>query len=128
MQNQAKSRILCYLFLVASFLFWYRANLASSNGLFVTTTNMQLLYDFYALFPSDPGPPEYRAAPLVNEYSLMHLLAILASLTALSGLYCASLGYRARAEPRWYAVPTVLCLTLLFLSVRLIYGAYSVYG
>ena len=128
MQKQAKLCILSYLFLVASFLFWYRANLAFSNGLFVTTTNMQLVYDFYALFPSDPGPLGYRAAPFLNEYSLMHFLAILSSLTAFSGLYCAGLGYKARAEPRWYAIPTVLCLAVLFLSARLIYWAYSAYG
>lgn len=130
MQKQARLSFLSYLFLVASFLFWYRANLAFCNGLFLTTTNMQFVFDFFALFPSAPGPSEFRALPQIsiNKFSLMCLLNALAALGALSALYYSSLGYKVRDEPRWYSIPAVLSITMLFLTARLAYWSYTIYG
>ncbi len=130
MQKQARLGFLSYLFLVVSFLFWYRANLAFSNGLYLTETNMQFVFDFFALFALEPGPPEFRESPLIpiTELSLLRLLNALAGISAFSALYCCVLGYKARVEPRRYAIPAVLSISLLFVSARLAYWTHMIYG
>ena len=127
MQRQTRLALFSYIFVACSLLFWYRADLAFRNGLFMATTNMQLVFDFFALFPHEPTTPGMHAAPLIpiTEASLMYLLAALAALSAASGLYCSGLGYKMRVEPRWYAIPAVLSIVMIFLSIRLVYWAYT---
>jgi len=123
--KQTKAIFAAYLFSVLSFLLWFRADLAFRNGVHVLATNLHFILDLLARLPLQPGPAEFKSAPLIpiSEYSLMLMLAGLAALAALAGLYFCRLVFKAKAEPRWYVVPGIICFCLLFLSARLAYWA-----
>jgi len=125
MLKQTKAVFAAYLFSAMSFVLWFRADLAFRNGVHVVATNLHFILDLLAKLPLLPGPAEFRPAPLVplSEYSLMFMLLGLATSAALAGLYFCSLGFKAKAEPRWYVIPGIICLCLLFMSARLVYWA-----
>jgi len=114
-----------YLFSAMSFVLWFRADLAFRNGVHVVATNLHFILDLLAKLPLQPGPAEFKPAPLVplSEFSLMLMLAGLAASAALAGLYFCRLGFRAKTEPQWYVIPGIICISLLFLTARLAYWA-----
>ncbi len=126
MLKPARLNLFSYVFVGLSFLFWHRALIAYDNGLFFKNTNFDFVFNLVGASNNTPGPAEYRAPPLIpiNEQSILYFLVSFSFFFAIAALYCCYKSYRSKQEVRWYSIPALLSVTMLFLAVRLGCWAY----